>query len=285
MRNKRINNKKNHIKIIRGVLLISLICIFSYCAFQIIDLEKNKEETSNIQKEVSQVIETNKLEDTENTVIVNEEKKDKEEEKKEESLFWQYVRKPLTDFNINEIKSINPDTVAWLNLNGTHINVPVVQAKDNNYYLRRDFKKNPSQVGWIFADYRNKLDLTDKNIIIYGHNVEDKSMFSTLENVLTSAWQNTNTNHILNMSTATHNTMWQVISVYKVDYTVDYIQTKFTDKEYLEFLKLIKDRSVYNFNASTNEKTKVITLSTCTNGVKDGRIVLHAKLIKYEPKR
>ncbi len=187
MRIERAKRKKvfrKIILIILSILFIILAPIIIYCIIQLIDLEKNKVETLNIEKEINNIVEQNKLEDTEDTVIL-----EKVQDKKEDPLFFEYSRKPLTDFNISELKSINSDTVAWINLNGTNINVPIVQTKDNEYYLKKDFKKNPSQLGWIYADYRNKIDLTDKNLIIYGHNVGDKTMLSTLTNVLTKNWQ------------------------------------------------------------------------------------------------
>jgi len=72
---------------------------------------------------------------------------------------------------------------------------------------------------------------------------------------------------------------WQIISIYKVPNTTDYIQTTFYNKEkYQEFLNLIIGRSIYNFQEEITINDKILTLSTCHNRGNE-RIVLHAKLI------
>ena len=94
--------------------------------------------------------------------------------------------KPIIDFKT--LQEENSDMVAYLKVNGTDINYPVVKAKDNEFYLSHSFDKSISGAGWIYADYRNKLDGTDKNLIIYGHNRRDGSMFGTLKNILNKEW-------------------------------------------------------------------------------------------------
>ena len=73
---------------------------------------------------------------------------------------------------------------------------PVVRSTNNSFYLNHSFDKSKNLAGWIFADYKNKFDNTDKNIVIYGHNMRDDSMFGSLKNILNSDWydneENTN---------------------------------------------------------------------------------------------
>ncbi len=73
-----------------------------------------------------------------------------------------------------------PDVVGWLYCEGTPINYPVVQADDNDYYLRRDIDGNSLVSGTLFADYRNRQLCEEPCTIIYGHNMDDNSMFGTL---------------------------------------------------------------------------------------------------------
>ena len=65
----------------------------------------------------------------------------------------------------------------------------VVNGNDNSYYLKHNFNKEYNIAGRIFSDYHNKFDETDKNIVIFGHNTKDGSMFGTLKNVLDKSWQ------------------------------------------------------------------------------------------------
>lgn len=178
------------------------------------------------------------------------------------------------------LQSINKDTVAWLTVNNTRIDYPVVQTTNNEYYLKKDFYRNGNRHGWIFMDYRNNPEELDLNTIVYGHNLANQSMFGTLRYALNSSWYKKTSNQIITFNTPYANMKWQIFSIYKVPVTTDYLLTTFPDDNaYAEFIKLISERSIYNFNQTINADDKIITLSTCTNG-NDNRLVIHAKLIK-----
>ncbi len=173
------------------------------------------------------------------------------------------------------LRDINPDTVGYLTVNGTNIKYPVVQAKDNDYYLCHNFKKNSNRAGWIFADYRNKFDGTDKNIVIYGHNMKNGSMFSSLKNVLTNNWQEKKENMYINFNTENANSTYKVFSVYKIEAEEYYTTTAFNNKNFQIFVDNIKARSNKNFNVDVKSKDQILTLSTCADDDRY-RVVLHA---------
>ena len=82
--------------------------------------------------------------------------------------------------DFGELKKKNEDVVAWIKVNNTKIEYPVVKSKNNDYYLNHSLDKSYNIAGWIFADYRNNFNGEDKNIIVYGHNRRDGSMFGSL---------------------------------------------------------------------------------------------------------
>lgn len=186
--------------------------------------------------------------------------------------------------NLNYYTQKNPETVAWIQVNGTKINYPVVQHSENQFYLTHDFYQRQTTNGWIFGDYRNNFENFNNNTIIYGHNLINGTMFGTLPYLLNNSWFSNQNNHYIKLSTKNTNSIWQIFSVYKVDPTTDYLQAKFNSTSaYQDFLIKLKDRSIYNFNQELNYTDKIITLSTCDNiGTK--RVVIHAKLIKIENK-
>ena len=67
--------------------------------------------------------------------------------------------------------------------------------------MRHYFYKEYNRAGWIFANYINKFDGTDKNISIFGHNMRDNSMFGTMNNMLTADWQNNEENMTVVLAT------------------------------------------------------------------------------------
>lgn len=183
--------------------------------------------------------------------------------------------KYTVDFNM--LKKQNSDTVAWIKVNGTNIKYPIVKAKDNEYYLTHSFDKSSNSAGWIFADYKNKFDGTDKNIVVFGHNRKDKSMFGSLKNILTSKWQNNSENTEITFVSENENCLYKVFSIYQIEKEDYYIKTNFSNNnEFEKFLETIKNRSVKNFGTPVSSVDRILTLSTCASN-DNYRIVLHAK--------
>lgn len=203
----------------------------------------------------------------------------------EEVIVDNSMQTDIVKIEYEKLLNINSDTIGWIKVPGTNINYPVVQAKDNSFYLNHSFDKLYNKSGWIFADYMNKnlkSDELDKNTVIYGHNRENNSMFGTLSNVLRNEWRKDSENQYINFSTINKDMIWKVFSTYTIDSEDYYIQTKFaSDKEYETFLKTLKNRSTYNFGVSLSSEDNILTLSTCTN-IGEGRTVVHAKLLEIK---
>ena len=135
------------------------------------------------------------------------------EEIKENIKLDEETKEYIIDFD--KLKEQNEDTIAYLKIENTNIEYPVVKGKDNDYYLNHNFKKEYNSAGWIFADYRNKFDGTDKNIIIYGHNMKDGSMFNNLKDSLNSKWKDKN--HTITLKTKDKETKYQIFSTYTIE--------------------------------------------------------------------
>lgn len=180
---------------------------------------------------------------------------------------------------ISVLKNSNPDTVGWLQVNGTNISYPVVQASNNSYYLNHDFNKNSNSLGWIYMDYRNNPNELNDNTVIYGHNLRNGTMFGKLSNALKSSWYSKTENQYITFNTANGEMQWRIFSIYTVAATNDYLYTSFNTKsEFLDFANRMKDRSINNFGVEIKETDKMITLSTCQNSGKN-RLVVHAVLV------
>lgn len=191
-------------------------------------------------------------------------------------------QKAKYDIDFKSLKEINKDTIAYVKVNNTNIDYVVVKGNDNDYYLNHNFEKKWNIAGWIFADYHNKFDESDKNLIIYGHNIKDGSMFGTLKNILNKYWYENEENHKVILVTEKGTYYYQVFSTYSRKSEDYYINTKFkNDVEFNEFIKTIKSRTIYDYGVDVSSEDKILTLSSCTD---DGskRVVLHAKLIEND---
>ena len=266
------------------ILIISLYKITN----KQIDYKMIENQETDIRKDANIVeIENN----NENIELINPPEETIKEENNQQNIepeqvyvqndYWYYMNIPLISVDFNSLKNKNSDTVAWIQVNGTNINYPVVQATDNDYYLYHAYDRTDNQAGWVYMDFRNNPVEFDNNTIIYGHGMNNNTIFGTLRYIVENWWYNNQDNHIVKLSTPTENTLWQVFSVYTIPEESYYLQTNFSnDEEYTKFLTKLKSRSKFSFNTELNSQDKIITLSSCYNN--ELRVVLHAKLIKRE---
>ena len=268
-------NKKN--KIILSITIIISLLLLIYSIVNIVIWKNDSNKTNKQIEDIQEEIKVTEVVDTENTEIIEQ-----EEEIPEFNPYWDYIKMNMLNVDFSELKKINNNVKGWIQVNGTNINYPFVQANDNKYYLTHSFNKSWNSAGWLFLDYRNNYT-NNKNTIIYAHGRTDKTMFGSLRTVLTKNWLSNTNNYVIKISTETENSLWQIFSTYHIPTTSDYLQTNFdSDGEYQEFLNMIKDRSSFNFNTRVNSNDNILTLSTCYNN--SDKMVVHAKLIKKEQK-
>lgn len=181
---------------------------------------------------------------------------------------------------LKSLLTMNSDTVGWLTVKNTKVDYPVVQTNDNDYYLNKNYNKQSDRNGWVFMDYRNNATSLDKNTIIYGHNIYYSDiMFATLTNVTKKKWRDNEDNHYITFNTLEENLQWKIFSVYSIKKTSDYLKKDFNnDKEWLDFVNMLTDRSDYDFGTTVKADDKILTLSTCLEN--DRRLVIHAVLEK-----
>ena len=195
------------------------------------------------------------------------------------NLYRKFGKMNINSISFDELRSEHDNIVAWIMVDGTNVNYPIVQTTDNDFYLNHDITKQPKGSGWTFMDYRNSVNLDDSNTIFYGHNLLNKTAFGSLSNVFTDKWFQ-NSNHYIVVRTPNEKHVYQVFSCYYIDPEVYYLQTNFyNNNDYQVFLDTLKGRSNYNFVLDVNSSDKIITLSTCTDDNK-GRKVIHAKMIE-----
>lgn len=271
----KIRKAKSRIKLALSCIL-ALVCVvgIGVSAYKIIEWKIDSERTKIQESEIETIAEVNEKDDDEKTEVVKQKKPDPKT-----GPYWDYIKMKLIDVDFTELKKKNPETVSWISVSGSNINYPVVQSTNNDFYLNHTFDRSYNEAGWVFADFRNRVDGTDKNMIFYAHGRIDGTMFGTLRNVLTNGWLSNQSNFTVRTSNEHENALWQVFSVYHIPTTSDYIQTSFlSDGEFQKFTKKLINRSAYNFHTNVDGTDHILTLSTCYSETE--RVVLHAKLIK-----
>lgn len=188
------------------------------------------------------------------------------------------------DVDFSELKKVNSDVVGWIRVDGTNIDYPFVQYKNNSYYLNHSFDKSINDAGWVFIDYRNNIDELDTNTIIYAHGRVDGTMFGSLKNTLNSDFFKDRDENLVKISTINNSYLFEIFSVYRIPTTDDYLYNNFgSSQDYEKFLDTIKNRSIYNFSVDVLNTDKIITLSTCYNS--RDKVVVHAKLVNSKNTR
>jgi sortase B len=177
-----------------------------------------------------------------------------------------------------KLKQINSDFVAWLGQQGNDINYPVVQGRDNDYYLNRLFNLERNKMGSIFMDYRNRNDFSDRNTIIYGHNMRDGSMFSTL-----SQYQSPNfilqQPYIL-LFTEQHRYRIDFFAGMVVDGSYESVRFDFSnDEDFLSYIKTLTEASSFKTSHEITEIDRIVSLVTCSYEYNNARYALYGKLV------
>ena len=185
-------------------------------------------------------------------------------------LTKEYVEGEMVYTLDKRINYHNKDTVAWLIVEGTRINYPVVQTTNNNYYLNHNYLEEKSSAGWIFMDSDNKL--TDQNIIIYGHHRKDGIMFGDIDKLMKKKYYKDHDGKIT-LVIGEENRVYQVFSVYEAKADDMYNKNNYSDFE--DALTTFKEKSIIDFDTDLTGVKEIITLSTCHNNNKD-RLVVQA---------
>lgn len=248
------------------VLLIAVYYVTFYDSNDVVKLDEMIEEEVLTENEEEDVEKENNGEQSQSTQTI------------ETNLFKIYGNRKLNEVDFNELKLVNNEVKAWLIVDGTNINYPIVQTANNDYYLKYNINKKKTSNGWPFLDYRNAVTMTDDNTIFYGHNLLNKTAFGSISNLFTKEWLN-NSSHKILVLTETKIYAYEIFSVYYSDATSYYLQINFSStRSKLNFFNNLKAKSSVNLPTVVTENDKIITLSTCTDDNK-GRKVVHAKLV------
>ena len=240
-------------KIIQNIIIIICFCSFCFFSYKIYNYNKEEREQEKLKDNLIETVVTNTSQDN---------KEDNESSK----------NKLPIEINFEALKNKNKDIIAWLYSEGTPINYPVVQAKDNDYYLRRLLDGTYNQSGTIFMDYKNNSNFEDYNTIIYGHNMKNDTMFGTLTNYKKQEYFNEHQNMYL--FTENKNFKIELFAGYITSSESDIYNFPKDMNSNEKLIKTAKEKSTFKSDVEVNSDDKIITLSTCSYDYENARYVL-----------
>ena len=181
--------------------------------------------------------------------------------------------------------AMNPDIVGWIKIDNTKINYPVMQTPDRpDHYLKRDFEGNYSAWGCIYVREQCDVDKPSDNVTIYGHHMNDGSMFAPLDKFMKEDYWKTN--NLITFDTLYEHRTYQIFSVFKTTASVGkgfsyhLMVDAETEAEFNEFIATCKDLALYDTGITPVYGDKVICLSTCEYSQTNGRLVVVAVLVE-----
>lgn len=174
--------------------------------------------------------------------------------------------------NFAALREINPDTVAWICIEGTEINYPVVQGEDNSFYLKHLFDGEWNGAGCIFLDYQNDASFSDRHSILYGHHMNNGTMFTDLEKYKEQEFFDEHPFGLL--ITPEKNYKIEFFSGYVVAANENAWKVDFTETEFETWLQSAADHSCFSSEIIPRTSDHILTLSTCSYEFDDARFVL-----------
>ena len=184
-----------------------------------------------------------------------------------------------------ELYSQNNDFIGWLKIEGTGIDYPIMQSSNNpDYYLKHNFNKEHSRFGVPYM--QEDCNLQSDNIVIYGHNMKNKSMFNELTQYKNKDFYNAH--KYITFETMSESRTYEIIATFK---TVAYSENGFkyynfvnanTEEEYETYIEKCRSLSFYDTGVDAEYSDKLITLSTCEYSQNNGRFVVVGKLIEVK---
>ena len=190
----------------------------------------------------------------------------------------EYEGSNLLNINWEDLIDRNSDVIGWIYLPGTNINYPVLQGRDNDFYLRRDLDRNHSNAGSIFMEAQNNKLFTDLNTIIYGHNMRNNTKFATINRIANERQELPEFIHIYLPNGILN--IYQVVSANRIDTSSRLYQRPLENLE--AYYQLMQEGRVKGREFNLEDVNHILTLSTCRGygANTNRRSVIYAILIE-----
>ena len=189
--------------------------------------------------------------------------------------------------SFENIVSQNNDVVGWITIPGTQIDYPVVQTKNNSFYLNHNINKDENASGCPFMDYRDVvgMDTLSPCTLIYGHHRRNGTMFATLKNY--NDLDFFKQNPVMRFDTVYNRYEWVIFANFRATASsatgvpFNYIRTQFKDDEaYAQFIEDIRVRSLIDVPVEVTTDDHILLLSTCSYEKANWRMIIAARLVR-----
>ena len=264
--------KRKTVKLILIVLCIILLGVFAFSAYKIISTLRGYKQAEQAYTEVAnQFVTVSTAAPVSPTPAAVE----------EPESTGDGIDPEVSPLNIDfaGLRAQSTDYVGWIYSPNTKINYPIAYTDDNFYYLDHIPGEIQNANGTIFIDCRNASDFSDQNTCIYGHNMNDGSMFASLRDYRDASYYDSH--KVIYLSTPDFNYRLDLIGGFVTEPTSFAYANNFdSPDQFMGHVELVKDLSTFKSDVEVKETDKIVTLSTCTYERDDGRYVVVGKLVQ-----
>jgi len=250
--------------LIYGMMAV-LVCVLVFAVFRIAALLHQKEQNKQLSQQLVEL------------AVTPRPKKDLPAQQEQEKTTYSV---PI-EVDFAALKQQAPDVRAWIYCPDTPIHHPVVQGKDNYYYLRRGATGQPNYAGSIFLDRRNPSDLTGTYNLIHGHNLKDDTMFGTLPNYSDQAYYDAH--KILYLLTPQGDYVIELFAGFTTDSSDNIYTIPLTGTQRMELTQYCIERSDFVSQVQPKEDDRLMILSTCAYDYDDARYAVIGVLRNTDP--
>ena len=264
-------------KVVMSLLIVCLLGVFVFSAWQLIGTLSEYHKGEQAYADLEQFISVPETVPRATTPVKATAPEAEETEPTQEPTMPE--ENPFPEVDFEALKAINPDVVGWIYIPDTKVNYPIVQGKDNDQYLKRLITGEYNSSGSIFLDAEVPRDFSGRNSIIYGHRMNNGSMFADIVKYKEQEFYDTHSTVML--LTPEGNYCVHLFSAYITDAWGDSWTISFVDETFDMWLQARQEASCFASDVVPSVTDKVLTLSTCTYETQDGRFVVHGILEKY----
>ena len=278
--------KKKIRQIIRiSVLSVSIIAIIISSAVLIREFKLHKE-NRKLESEVSELIideETDIPGVVSNNIVLTEEQQ------------WEQIKSEYSgvvfpigmQLKYAKLYATNPDFVGYLDIPELNLGLPVVQSDNDSEYLAKSFYGKSTKYGCPFVTYFNKINELDLNTVIYGHHMNDKTIFGALDAY--KSIEGFKKAPVITFNTLYKDYKWKVVAAFITNsypsddngYVFNYFFTALPSQlKFAAYINEMAQRSLYDTGVDVLPTDKLLTLSTCSHEFDNGRFVVVARLVR-----
>lgn len=242
---KRVKKEETKISFLAIIFLIVCISVLAYSSYQIYIWVKSTQDLATIEEEVIEKV-VKEVKDTSKEYSIN--------------------------IDFKELTEINSDVVGWIYIKNTDVNYPIMQAKDNDYYLKKNIYKQYSSCGSIFLDCDTD-QFNEDNTVVYGHNLKNQKMFADLKKIYDGEFGKDV--YIEVYDTENNFIKYKIFATYMVEPTLEVVKKDFKISEKKKYIDNAYNQSTVKFNCGFNYQKDLLTLVTCDN-TGNKRIIVNA---------